>query len=393
MTNNDWLSGQAAKCKSFGVHSCSELANITKAETVYLVCDLILMAALGILVGQWGIGKTPFAMQLAIAVSAGWNKFLGRYSTLPEPVPTLYVDYENGPLRMSETAEKIAKFLGLSSIPTFFRVYNPGFFRRPPQYQKLSEIDFLCLLVKECGFLFVIVDPLRMLDPQAEDKNMNAAMTIRKLRQLVTETGVTILLIHHPKKPDPNDKSSLVDDPMRWMERASGASSLVQNVDFRIGFDKNIDGDLEMRTFVRSKGWGPLFNLVRESDSVTGEPIGYRLEYGIDKLPLGDRKAFDKLNQSFATKDARTELRLSANPTNERLEQWEYLGIIRRVGRGQWEKVPPEGGEQAEQRPEAQSNQSNTCSDPAEQCSGTVNNVNCSVCSAPEGVVQEVVNK
>jgi hypothetical protein len=136
-----------------------------------------------------------------------------------------------------------------------------------------------------------------------------------------------------------------------------------------------------------------MLNLVRELDPDTEQPVGYRLESGIDKMSAPDRTVFDKLNGRFSAHNLRGELKLGQNPTNQRLKQWEHLGVILHVGRGAWEKVPPAGGEQAEQEKQTQSNQPVICSEAAEQGSFGVNKVNCSVCSAPEGIVQEVVNK
>jgi len=338
--SSGWIETYGPLCKQYGALTHSQLLRKASASVRYLVSDLILSGSLGILIGQWGLGKTPFAVQLGLTLAAGCPTFLGRYSTVAEPVPTLYFDFENGAAKMAELAKTISSFMKLDKVPDEFRVFNPGISTKlPPR----DMFGYLSEMITNCRFRFVIIDPLRMLDPTAEDKNALAAQFIQRLRALIAATGATVLLIHHPRKRDSDDSSSLDRDPTRWMEGASGASALVQNVDFRIGFDKDGKGNPLIRSFIRVKGWGPVLDLKREFDPAMGAPVGYRLQNAIDTMFPNDRKVFDQLGASFTTGELKKILGLGPSSTDAKLKEWEEdLAIIKKLSHGKWEKVSQE---------------------------------------------------
>ena len=78
--------------KNMGVCNWKRVVSIANKRKRYLVGDYIPDRSVGILVGGWGIGKSPFALQLQMALAIGGIKFLGRYECPKEPKRTLYVD-------------------------------------------------------------------------------------------------------------------------------------------------------------------------------------------------------------------------------------------------------------------------------------------------------------
>ena len=92
------LSLEEAKAHhQFGVINFRQLEKVAKKKRHYLVEGYIPEKSIGILVGEWGIGKSPFALQLLIEMAIGNRHFLGRYATSETPLKTLYVDLENAP--------------------------------------------------------------------------------------------------------------------------------------------------------------------------------------------------------------------------------------------------------------------------------------------------------
>src|SRR5262245_4044546 len=82
--------------RQFGFVTFEEILKIANRTRDYLIEDLIVSRSLGVLVGEWGIGKSPFALQLAITLAAGIDKFLEQYQTTGRPLRVLYIDMENG---------------------------------------------------------------------------------------------------------------------------------------------------------------------------------------------------------------------------------------------------------------------------------------------------------
>ena len=341
--------------KKSGCLSYGDLRRIAVRTRRYLVEGLIPEGVLGIVVGDWGIGKSPLMVQLLLAVSAGLTTFLSRYPITCGAVPTLYVDLENLVGPMATLGERLSSHLGLEGTPELARIYSPNYtHRQHGDPMNMLGSQYIQNRIKDGGFKLIVIDPLRLYDPDAESKNKHAVEMIRRLRTLIRTTRATILLVHHPRKQnDAQIHTSLDQDPHGFMEEASGASALVKNTDIRIGLQEDRDGYLLMRHFERMNGWSPVNHLVRVFDD-DDEPIGYQLALGLDRLDLKARTEFDKLPATFTTGDARKLLNLVQNPMNQRLKQWVALGLVRKVARGQWEKIPAglgQAGEQSEQRP------------------------------------------
>ena len=338
--------------KQYGALRYSELSKLAETEGDNLIQGFLPAGQLGILVGEWGLGKSPFATQMAMTLSIGGLRFLDVYETKVEPTKSLYVDFENGAKGTEELGVQIAKFLGSDSPPETALVYSPNYSPKSPSGLE-AQRKHVYQLIRKAGIGFVVIDPLRMWAPQAESDNSKAANTIKGLRALASKTGATILLVHHPRKSRLDEIYSLETDPPMWFSQASGASSLIQNVDFRIGLQKDSADHLLLRHYQRLQGWGPLHRLVRVLDD-DGEPIGFRLEGEFDQLTPAEKEEFTKLPSQFRTGEARKLLDFTQNPMNKRLNDWASLGLIRKVARGEWEKTDAGLGKGAKQGEQTQ---------------------------------------
>jgi hypothetical protein len=316
-----------------GIVTYPEVKEMAAKSIPFLVEDLIPTKSIGILVGEWGIGKSPLAVQLQLSLASG-NSFLGRFAA-GSAIPVLYVDLENEICSVSEIGEVIAGFLGLSTLPSNAFLYGGNY----SPVQGLGNPEKLEQLIHASGAKLVIIDPLRAFSPNAPEKNENAINLINSLRKITQNENCSALLIHHPKKPKDSDDFSLEEDPTAWFQQASGVASLVQNVDFRIGLEKNGSDELVMRHFIRAKGWyDPIF-IVREKDQETTDPIGYRPKSPLDDLEANDREKYNSLPQIFTTADAKRIFNLSDNPTNERLKGWIDVKLVQKNRRGEYKKL------------------------------------------------------
>src|SRR5262249_18117908 len=122
--------GEAEKEKlyaQYGALSGSQLAAAAAVAPEYIVSDYIPPSSIGIMVGEWGVGKSPFVIQLLMTLAAGNQRFLDRYATPKDPINVLYVDYENGVYGVNSVIQRVARFIGLAEPPKTFRVYSPNY--------------------------------------------------------------------------------------------------------------------------------------------------------------------------------------------------------------------------------------------------------------------------
>jgi hypothetical protein len=321
----------------WGFYTFDRIKKIADQAQPYVIERLIIPGSIGVLVGEWGIGKSPFAIQLAITLAAAIDKFLEHYKTTGHPHRVLYIDMENGAAAILDVAQKICQFLNLAEVPKTFKVYSPNYSDRPIEYSAYALRSYILVAVKQSHFDFIIIDPLRAYCPEAESKNEDAIKFIQDLRSLAKASGATILMIHHPRKPKSEEDYSLETDPHNWLTQACGSAAIIQNVDYRMGLQVSKEGVI-YRSYLRVEGWGPVHHLVRAYDD-NDEPLGYRLERGIDKLDKTMRLRFEALPKNFTTKEAKDILKLSSKPANDKLNEFVLLGLIKKVDRGKWEKL------------------------------------------------------
>lgn len=323
---------------SIGTLSYNNLLDIASGPIPYLLEDFIPEKSIGILVGEWGIGKSPFAMQLQLSLAAG-VPFLGKFKTREQPVSTLYVDLENGAQPIVNLLETLSKYMDIP-IPDGINVYSPNYGTKITELQQLSEDMYVRELIERNSFDFIIIDPLRMFRPEAEAKNTDAATMIRHLRKLTAKCNCSILLIHHPRKISSDaeiQRFKLDTNPTEWMANACGAAALIQNADFRIGLEQNEDGYIVMRRFIRNKGWYPSEYVGRVLDEE--EPVGYCLESGVDKLEAIERAWLHDLSNPFTTQQAKLVVMKHKEVVNRWLKRLVSLNVIKKIDRGTWAKV------------------------------------------------------
>lgn len=323
-----------------GTLKYANLLDIASGPVPYLLEDFIPEKSIGILVGEWGIGKSPFAMQLQLSLACG-QPFLGKFKTRDARISTLYVDLENGAAPIAGMINTLSKYMNVE-ISDNINIYSPNYGTKIEELAQISEDMYVRQLIERNSFDFIIIDPLRMFRPEAEAKNTDAATMIRHLRKLVNKFNCSILLIHHPRKISGDadiQRFKLDTNPTEWMANACGAASLIQNADFRIGLEQNEDGYIVMRRFIRNKGWYPSEYVGRAFDPDSDEPIGYQLEDGVEKLEALERMWLTDLGHQFTTLDAKTILQKHKEVVNRWLKRLVCLGIIKKIGRGAWEKL------------------------------------------------------
>jgi hypothetical protein len=296
-----------------------------------LVAGFIARRSVSVLIGDSGLGKSPLAYQLGLCVAAG-VPFLGLKT---EPGLVIYADYENGLEEGRNLRNQLTRFLGLQRPPAEFVVWNPDF-------GNPLRLDAICEDLKPALF---IIDSLRSHNP-AFEKTDNAGQFMSDLRTVAYTHGVSMLVIHHVRKPGKDGVPSLDQEDtvlMEWLNQASGHRSIINQSDTRIatGMPKRSpDAAMVLRWHRRMKGEaGPIF-LARVLDDEGGE-LGYKPMTGPELIGNADhRAAYLKLPAKFSFKDAKRICERSDDPTRKFLLKCESAGLVMQTGRGLYECLP-----------------------------------------------------
>jgi AAA domain len=319
----------------------------------YLVDGLLRQNAIALWVGDSGIGKSALAYQLGICVAAG-KEFLGRPVVRGRVV---YIDFENSLLDSQVLRNALSEYLGLAEAPEDFLTRFDG------------ESFGLASLLEEVQPALLIIDSLRAYRPGVEEKPKEAAGFLNELRRLARKYRVTIVLIHHVRQEDRKDGRPYLDHSpaMDWLTEASGVRALLNHVDVRLGIDDRVGlhkpftlgraggGTLDEQMALVLKGherlkgeFGPLY-LARVFGE-DGEPCAYRLLVSLELLSEDQRKAYEALPAKFTFSEAQRVYGRTADPTNKFLKKCQSTGLLRKLAKGQYEKIepPPEPVEQIE---------------------------------------------
>ena len=329
----DQVTVDPALLKRLGLFTADELHRrcVEELNKTAVIDGLLNVGSIGILVGDSGLGKTPFVYQLALSVAAG-VPFLGMRTS---GGPVVYVDCENGIANSQALQATLVRYLGIPRPPNFFPDYEPGIAR-------------LARIVTELKPSLVVIDTLRSFDPTAEKDNTSAGQFINKLKAMRGHDGKTsFLLIHHIKKPE--NGGFLSSSPslehgavMQWLNQACGARALINQTDTRIGVDETSKGDAELVMVAHSRVRGetsPWF-LERVRDEAL-EPVGYRRLTGVVALLGKDAETnFEKLPQTFRFKDAKHIFGKGSQSTSNTLKKFLDLEILQKLKGGEYQKVP-----------------------------------------------------
>lgn len=324
--------------RELGIIPYSQIKKKRDAYKNDFIQGFIPRRSLGIMVGEWGLGKSPFGIQMAICAAVG-IPFLGM--NVSKKCRVLYVDFENSAKGFCNIVEGLCKHLQLDprNLEDNFYSWGLNYSDDPRDSSLLMKTvkERVKQMVQSLEPDIVIVDPLRIYDSRAESKNEFAAEMVKELRGLKsTNRDTSILYIHHPNKPDHERSYRLDRDPHLWMTRASGSSALVQNVDFRIALEVHQQDGVMLRFFQRNVGWSKPTPLSRAMDGEN--PIGY-VKGSFKSLEVSRKELFEQLSDEFATADLKNLSGLSSNPANEVLDKWIDEDKVIKVKHGLYRKV------------------------------------------------------
>jgi hypothetical protein len=306
-------------------------------NTAGIVAGLIPKSAVTFLIGDSGLGKSPLAYQIGLAVAAGIPPFPGMET---EQGPVLYLDYENSVKESWGVRQQLVRFLKLPNTPRHFYVWTPD--------QGELNLERVCKGKPKV----LIVDSMRSHNPYFE-KTDYAGVEMKRLNDLARKNGVSILVIHHTRKPGENGAPSLdgKDDKdnslMLWFKETSGHSAIINHSHTRIAVaspdgrtsEKKAEAALVLRWHWRLRGeFGPLY-LERICDE-DGEALGYARIADTDLLGNKEQEAtLKQLPVEFTFKQAKDAYKRAGDPTRKFLIKCIQLGLVRQTDRGRYAKI------------------------------------------------------
>jgi hypothetical protein len=164
-----------------------ELMNMDFPDYIWTVEDLFPEGGLAIISGQPGHFKSWVILDIAVAVS-GETKLFGHFDTKQSNV--LVIDEENGERLLQKRLKKV----GINKDLPIFYYSNETF--------TVSDASIEALLgrCKEFNIGTLIIDSLVRIHKGDENSSGDMSQIFNKLRR-ITAKGITVILIHHNKKP------------------------------------------------------------------------------------------------------------------------------------------------------------------------------------------------
>jgi hypothetical protein len=305
----------------------AELADPT-TPLRWLLSELFLVGAAGILGGAPKTGKSFFALDLAVAVASG-TLAAGRFA-VPMPGPVLLCAAEDPPAVVVQrlAALAAARAHALATLPVVV-IVEPGV-RLP------DGLDRLAATLAHVAPRLLILDPLIRLHRADENSAAEMAVVLDGLRALARDTNCAILLVHHTRKAP---AGSVAGHGLRGSSdlHAFGDTNLYLR---RVG----PDAALELRIEHRAVACPPPLRLrLHTEETAAGPTARFVCDDALPADPLRDRvlALLRRASAAVATDTLRTTVGVRKQTLLAVLHHLATDGLIRRAGREGWSAARP----------------------------------------------------
>jgi hypothetical protein len=289
----------------------------------WLLADLFLVGAAGILGGAPKTGKSFFALELAVAVASA-TAAAGRFA-VPTPGPVLLCAAEDPPAVVVQrlAALATARDLALPTLPV--EVIVEAGVRLPDGLARLAAT--VALVAPR----LLILDPLIRLHRADENSAADMAVVLDGLRGLARASDCAILLVHHTRKAP---AGGVAGHGLRGSSdlHAFGDTNLYLR---RVG----PDAALELRIEHRAAACPPPLRLqLRVEDTSAGPAARFVCDDVLPPDPLRERTLalVRDATAPLSTDVLRTMLGVRKQSLLALLQHLAADGLLRRAGREGW---------------------------------------------------------
>ncbi len=173
----------------------------------------ITKASLGMIYAPRGLGKTFFALGIALAVSSG-SEFLKFYS--PKPCKVVYLDGEMSIHTMKERIEKIYNSQEVKPPEGFFKIVNPFLQDIPlPDLGTVRGQQMLESIVADADV--IIVDNLSCWMTGGKENEGESWMPVLEWALRMRRQGKAVIFIHHANKNNNQRGTSRREDALDYV--------------------------------------------------------------------------------------------------------------------------------------------------------------------------------
>lgn len=302
--------GAQAEARTFKTMTSAEL-DAANLHTDYLVEDVFARHQSTIVAAAKKCLKTNISIDLTLSLASGCL-FLGKFY-VPKPVRVALMSGESGDATIQETARRIARskpWINLSDYKNAVWSFDLPRLGRPETKRDLVKF------IGDQALEVLIVDPAYLcLDLGDDAGNLFAVgKKLAELTEVQHETGCTICIVHHNKKP--------VGDPYATPELESIAWSGFQEwarqwllIGRREAYNPEAAGTHKLWFSVGgSAGHSGLFALDIEEGSRKDKPSGRRWEVAVQNASTAIAATIDQREQSKASRlDAKAEKQIAAD--------------------------------------------------------------------------------
>ncbi|TWI87048.1 AAA domain-containing protein [Roseibium hamelinense] len=284
-------------------------------ETVKWIVPDYLTEGFNVLAGRQKLGKTWLAIDWAIAVATG-GMAMGKIDV--EAGDVLYIDMENGPRRIQ------------SRINTLLPFNKPDLSRLTWAAEPIPLNEgFTMALDKWCQYVasprLIVVDVLQRIKPaggRSRNAYENDYAAFSGLQQWATNTGVSVLALHHTRKGG-------ADDPL---EALSGSNGLSACADTTLVLDRDNNG---ITLYVRGRDVEEIETALRFDAGI------WTIQGDAQEIRQSDERAriraeLEQADEPLTPTDIQALTSMKAGSVRRLLIKMVGDGQIQKVGRGQY---------------------------------------------------------
>lgn len=192
------------------VISIKELFSREHKQNSFLI-EKLLPNKLNVMSGQPGAGKSWIMLEMARVVATG-GKLFGKYNAVQGPV--MVVDGESGEQELKKRMQQ----MGFDKDLPIYVISEQGIKLDNP-----DTLKFLHLKAKELKVRLIIFDPFSAMHSKTENNAEDMQIVMESMASF-TNTGITVLFLHHHRKESGFSPSSM-------SQNLRGSSVILSRVD------------------------------------------------------------------------------------------------------------------------------------------------------------------